>query len=232
MKGPATELIHAGETDLCAAVPLTTPIYATTTFVFDAAEEVLAYNEGRSQKYLYSRYSNPTIVSVEKKLAAIDRAEAALAFSSGMGATATILMALVKAGDEVVCSSAIYGGTLHLLTVCWPTSAFRPDSCRSRNWAVPTACSATHAPVGFESPINPTLRCVDITHAGACRARSALGARQRLQPINQQPLSWCRPDDAERDEILNGTAMSPAERWPVRKTSWNGSARCGGSSGR
>ena len=116
MKGPATELIHAGETDLCAAVPLTTPIYATTTFVFDAAEEVLAYNEGRSQKYLYSRYSNPTIVSVEKKLAAIDRAEAALAFSSGMGATATILMALVKAGDEIVCSSAIYGGTLHLLT--------------------------------------------------------------------------------------------------------------------
>src|SRR5438093_5882560 len=81
MKGPATELIHAGEADLCLAVPLTTPIYETTTFVFDAAQEVLAYNEGRSQKYLYSRYSNPTIVSVEKKLAAIDRAEAALAFS-------------------------------------------------------------------------------------------------------------------------------------------------------
>ena len=69
MKGPATELIHAGEADLCLAVPLTTPIYETTTFVFDAAQEVLAYNEGRSQKYLYSRYSNPTIVSVEKKLA-------------------------------------------------------------------------------------------------------------------------------------------------------------------
>jgi len=67
MKGPATELIHAGEADLCLAVPLTTPIYETTTFVFDAAQEVLAYNEGRSQKYLYSRYSNPTIVSVEKK---------------------------------------------------------------------------------------------------------------------------------------------------------------------
>ena len=55
MKGPATELIHAGEVDRIAAVPLTTPIYETTTFVFDNAEEVRAYNEGRSRKYLYSR---------------------------------------------------------------------------------------------------------------------------------------------------------------------------------
>ena len=64
MKGPATELIHAGETDLGIAVPLTTPIYETTTFVFENAAEVLAYNEGRSNKYLYSRYTNPTVVSL------------------------------------------------------------------------------------------------------------------------------------------------------------------------
>src|SRR5258707_6453518 len=115
MRGPATELIHAGEVDRIAAVPLTTPIYETTTFVFDNAEEVRAYNEGRSSKYLYSRYTNPTVVSVERKLAALDQAEAALTFSSGMGATATVLMAHLKAGDEVLCGAAIYGGTLHLL---------------------------------------------------------------------------------------------------------------------
>src|SRR6185436_5134799 len=77
--------------------------------------EVGAYNEGRSGKFLYSRYTNPTVVSVETKLAVLDRTEAALLFSSGMGATATILMALLKAGDEVLCAAAIYGGTLHLL---------------------------------------------------------------------------------------------------------------------
>src|SRR5207245_1501234 len=115
MKGPATELIHAGEVDRIPAVPLTTPIYETTTFVFDNADEVVAYNEGRSSKYLYSRYTNPTVVAAERKLAALDRAESALLFSSGQGATTTILMAYVKAGDEVVCSAAIYGGTLHLL---------------------------------------------------------------------------------------------------------------------
>src|SRR3989442_3083496 len=94
-RGPATELIHVGETDLGVAVPLTTPIYETTTFVFENAKEVVAYNEARSPKYLYSRYSNPTVVSVEHKVAALDHAESALVFSSGMAATATILMAHV-----------------------------------------------------------------------------------------------------------------------------------------
>ena len=74
MKGPATELIHAGETDRGVAVPLTTPIYETTTFVFDNAAEVVAFNEGRSEKYLYSRYGNPTVVSTERQIAAPESA--------------------------------------------------------------------------------------------------------------------------------------------------------------
>src|SRR3954463_3189837 len=100
--GVATRLIHAGEMDRAAVAPLTTPIYETTTFVFDNAAEVVAYNEGRSNKYLYSRYTNPTVVSAEQKLAALDRAESALLFSSGQGATTTILMSLAKGGDEIV----------------------------------------------------------------------------------------------------------------------------------
>src|SRR6267154_3626879 len=114
-RGPATELIHAGEVNRTAVAPLTTPIYETTTFVFDSAEEVLAYNEGRSSKHLYSRYTNPTVIAAERKLAALDRTEAALLFSSGQGATTTIMLAHLKAGDEIVCAAAIYGGTLHLI---------------------------------------------------------------------------------------------------------------------
>src|SRR5437763_13597270 len=115
MRGPATELIPAGGTDGGIAAPLTTPIYETTTFVFDSAQEVLDYNEGRSQKYLYSRYTNPTVISAERKLASLDHAEAALLFSSGQGATSTILLARLKASDEVVCGAASYGGSLRLL---------------------------------------------------------------------------------------------------------------------
>lgn len=193
MKGPATELIHAGRIDTSAAVPLTPPIYETTTFVFESAEEVVAYNEGRSSKFLYSRYANPTIVSVERQLAALDHAESALLFSSGMAATTTILMAHVKAGDEVVCSAAIYGGTLHLLNDLLRKCAIVPRFVSLEELTDPERLftGATRL-VWFESPINPTLRCVDIQRiADACRARGVLSVIDNTfaSPINQQPLA-------------------------------------------
>jgi cystathionine beta-lyase/cystathionine gamma-synthase len=193
MTGPATELIHAGESDRGIAVPLTTPIYETTTFVFDNAQEVVAYNEGRSAKYLYSRYTNPTVVTVERKLAALDRAEAALAFSSGQGATTTILLAHLSAGDEVVCSAAIYGGTLHLLQDVLARFGIAPRFVPLDELANPDKLfTARTRLVWFESPVNPTLRCVDIRRlAGACRARDVLSVIDNTfaSPINQQPLA-------------------------------------------
>ena len=193
MKGPATELIHAGEIDRGDAVPLTTPIYETTTFVFENAAEVVAYNEGRSKKYLYSRYTNPTIVSVEQKLAALDRAERALLFSSGQGATTTILLAHAKAGDEIVCSAAIYGGTLHLLEDLLSKFQINARFVSLDDLANPDRLfgPATRI-VWFESPINPTLRCVDVKRvADACRARGVLSIIDNTfaSPINQQPLA-------------------------------------------
>jgi cystathionine beta-lyase/cystathionine gamma-synthase len=193
MRGPATELIHAGETDRGVAVPLTTPIYETTTFVFDSAEEVLAYNEGRSSKYLYSRYTNPTVISAERKLAALDRAESALLFSSGQGATTTLLMTHVKAGDEVVCSAAIYGGTLHLLQDVLARFGVTPRFVSLDELAEPDRLFSDRTRiVWFESPINPTLRCVDVARiAAACRARGVLSVIDNTfaSPINQQPLA-------------------------------------------
>lgn len=193
MKGPATELIHAGEGDLGAPTPLTTPIYATTTFVFDNAAEVVAYNEGRSNKYLYSRYRNPTVVSAEQKLAVLEHAEAALTFSSGQGATSTLLLGLLKAGDEVVCSAAIYGGTLHLLNDLLTRFGITARFVSLEQLASPDGLFTDHTRlVWFESPINPTLRCVDIRQiADACRARHVLSAIDNTfaSPINQQPLA-------------------------------------------
>jgi cystathionine beta-lyase/cystathionine gamma-synthase len=190
---PATELIHAGKADLSAAVPLTTPIYETTTFVFESAKEVLDYNEGRSSKYLYSRYTNPTLVSVERQIAALDRAEAALLFASGQAATTTTVMAHVQAGDEVVCSAAIYGGTLHLLADLLARFGVAVRFVSLEELAAPERMLGPRTKlVWFESPINPTLRCVDITRiADACRARHVLSAIDNTfaSPINQQPLA-------------------------------------------
>src|SRR5688572_20537166 len=117
---PATKTIHLAEGVSDAAAPLTIPIYETTTFVFESADEVRQYNEGKSRKFLYSRYANPAVTAVERKLAALEEAEAALVFSSGQAATTTALLALVAGGDEIVCSAAIYGGTLHLISDLFP----------------------------------------------------------------------------------------------------------------
>src|SRR3569832_2109785 len=110
----ATKLIHAGEGINSGATPsLTTPIYETSTFVFDSVADVEKYQQGKLNGYLYSRYENPTVVAVEQKLAAVDGAEASFLFSSGMAAIATAFISLLQAGDEVICCSAIYGCTFH-----------------------------------------------------------------------------------------------------------------------
>src|SRR5215831_8509101 len=102
-----TKMVHGSSGVNRDADPLTTPIYETTTFLFENAAEVKAYNEGRSKKFLYSRYSNPTNAAVEQTIAALEGTESALLLSSGMAATATALLALLASGDEIVCSAAI-----------------------------------------------------------------------------------------------------------------------------
>jgi len=192
-RGFSTSIIHTGEGEIGHPVPLTTPIYETTTFIFESAAEVLAFNEGRSAKYLYSRYGNPTVVSAERKIAALDRAEAALVFSSGMAATATIVMGHVSAGDEVICGSAIYGGTLHLLNDFLVRFGITTRFVGLEEIGHPeTVFGPRTRLLWFESPINPTLRCVDIGRiAEACRAHGVISVMDNTfaSPINQQPLA-------------------------------------------
>jgi cystathionine beta-lyase/cystathionine gamma-synthase len=190
---PATQLIHVAEGINKDASPLTTPIYETTTFLFENAQEVLDYNEGRSKKFLYSRYENPTVLAVERRIAALEGAAGALVFSSGQAATTTALLGLLAAGDEVVCSAAIYGGTLHLIADILPKFGIKPRFVSIEELRQPdTICSASTKLVWFESPINPTLRCVDIAAVGtACRARGVTSVVDNTfaSPINQQPLA-------------------------------------------
>jgi cystathionine beta-lyase/cystathionine gamma-synthase len=191
---PATELIHRPEGSVReSAAPLTTPIYETTTFVFENAAQVKEYNEGRGSKFLYSRYTNPTVMEVETKIAALEGAESALVLSSGQAATVTALLALTSSGDEIVCSSAIYGGTLHLIGDLLPkfgiSSRFVSiDELREPDKLI----SSRTRLLWFESPINPTLRCVDVAKvAAACRSRNVVCAIDNTfaSPINQQPIA-------------------------------------------
>mgnify|MGYP002336240226 CR=1 FL=1 len=190
----ATKLIHAGEgVDTGATPSLTTPIYETSTFVFDSVADVIKYQEGRLNGYLYSRYENPTVVAVEQKVAAVDGAEAALLFSSGMAAIATALMTLLKSGDEILCCSAIYGGTFHIIEDLLPKLGIRRRFISIEQLAeVGAAIGPQTRIVWFESPINPTLRCVDVRAvAAACRQAGVVSAIDNTfaSAINQPVLS-------------------------------------------
>ena len=188
-----TDLVHGSDGVPGNPVPLTTPVFETTTYLFDSAAEVIAYNEGRSDKYLYSRYGNPTVVATEHALAALDQAEGALLFSSGMAAIATTLLGLLKAGDEVICAAAIYGGTLHLLHDLLSKVGI------TTRFASPQELASLESTIGdrtrlvwFETPTNPTLRCVDIRRVvEACRARGVQSVIDNTfaSPLNQQPLA-------------------------------------------
>jgi cystathionine beta-lyase/cystathionine gamma-synthase len=190
---PATDLIHVAEGINNDAAPLTTPIYETTTFLFENAKEVLDYNEGRSPKFLYSRYANPTVTAVEQRIAALEGAEAALVLSSGQAATTSALLTLLGSGDEIVCSSAVYGGTLHLIADLLAKFGIRARFVSIDELKQPeTLISPATKLVWFESPINPTLRCVDIASvAAACRARGVISIIDNTfaSPVNQQPIA-------------------------------------------
>ena len=146
------------------------------------------------------------MLAVEKTLAALEGAETALLLSSGMAATATALLALLKSGDEVVCSAAIYGGTLHLLADLFPRYGIKArfvslDELRQPERVI----GETTRLVWFESPINPTLRCVDIAAIAARlpRARRHLDHRQHVRQPDQSAAAGARRRSrhAERDEV-------------------------------
>lgn len=192
-KGLATRLIHTAEGAPPSALPLTTPVYETTTFVFDSTADLIAYIDGTAERYFYSRYENPSTVAIEAKLAEAEEAEAAMVFGSGMAAVAGTMLGLLSAGDEVLCSAAIYGGTFHLLQSFLPRFGITARLLDLDDLRDPTsAISARTRLVWFESPINPTLRCLDIARvAAACRAAGVLSAIDNTfaTPYNQQPLT-------------------------------------------
>ena len=229
----ATKLIHAGEgVDTGATPSLTTPIYETSTFVFDSVADVDKYQEGKLNGYLYSRYENPTVVAVEQKLAAVDGAEVSLLFSSGMAAISTALLTLLKSGDEILCCSAIYGGTFHIIEDLLPklgiTASLHLDR-RARRTSASVIGPKTKI-VWFESPINPTLRCVDVRAvAAACKKAGVLAAIDNTfaSPINQPVLSMgidlsmqsCTKYLNGHSDVTGGVLSgSPALMAPIAKT--------------
>lgn len=167
------------------------PVYNTTTFAFPSTAALLDVVEGRRAGALYTRYGlNPTTFALEETLAGIEDAEAALAFSSGMGAETALFAQYGREG--IVCLGDAYGGTLELLSDQLPLLGIRTTFLLGDELErLEDALRAGARLVFFETPTNPALELFDITAiAELAHRHGALVAVDSTfaSPVNQRPL--------------------------------------------
>jgi cystathionine beta-lyase/cystathionine gamma-synthase len=188
----ATKCVHAGEDRHGKAAPITTEIAQTSVFVLPSVEELRKINEGTSAAFMYTRYSNPTTESAEQKIAALEGADGCVVTSSGQAATLATILALCKAGDEIVSMLDLYGGTLALFEKVFSryglTIRFVPFQ-ELQN--IEKYFTGRTKLIFLETPTNPTLRCVDLEAlAKTAEKHSAYTVVDNTfaTPILQKPL--------------------------------------------
>jgi cystathionine beta-lyase/cystathionine gamma-synthase len=154
--GLSTTAIHGGETRPGPGMGVTAPLVQSVNYVQDA---------GTSEGLLYTRYGNtPNADRVQKRLALLEGAEAALVLSSGMGATACAMLALLRPGDHLISSSWIYGGTRKLFTeelIGMGIEVTFVNPLEPRAWR--KGLKKNTRVIFLESPVNPTCRVLELS---------------------------------------------------------------------
>ncbi|WP_246109898.1 trans-sulfuration enzyme family protein [Roseimaritima multifibrata] len=190
----STSSVHAGEQRQKPGDSITDPIFCASTFTFQSTADLLEYVEGRSEREEYGRYGNPNEKSVEGKLAALDGAESAIVYSSGMAAIVGLLMAKLNAGDEIVFFDQCYHRSRefcakHLarfgvVTRQVPTGDFA---------AMEAAINPATKMLVSESPTNPHLTTVDLEQfaaVGKAHEVETLIDATLATPYNIRPIEY------------------------------------------
>ncbi len=202
-----TQTMHRHVNSICAkevADPRTTtphilPLYATSSFSFESIDEGIDIFSQKKEGHVYGRYGNPTIEAVADKLAALETAgtdieAAALMFSSGQAAVATLMMARLKSGDKILTQGNLYGGTSELFAKVLEPFGVGTILCDLHDLALVEdhlKKDQNIKMVYFETPANPTLACVDISAlAGLAKEYGRLSTIDNTfaTPYLQQPI--------------------------------------------
>ena len=183
---PATQLVRGGMAR-SGFDETSEALYLTSGFVYPDAASAEAAFANKLQRFVYSRFANPTVANFEERLRLIEGAEAARATASGMAAVFAALMACVKGGDRVVASRALFGSCQYILGELLPrfgvTTTF-VDGEDLDQWRAALAPGA--ACVFFETPSNPGLSLVDIQ--AVCDLAHAAGATVVVDNVFASPL--------------------------------------------
>lgn len=158
-----TAVIHDGYDSKDHTGSLVTPIYQTSTFTFDTAEQGERRFAGEEDGYIYSRLGNPTVKVLEERIAVLEGGEAGLAFGSGMAAVSAVLISLTKAGDHIICSQGLYGCTFGLLQLMKNKYNINHDFCPMvTSEQLKALIRPETACIYIETPINPTMKILDL----------------------------------------------------------------------
>ncbi|PKD40661.1 O-succinylhomoserine sulfhydrylase [Methylomonas sp. EFPC1] len=169
------------------------PIFATSSYVFKSAEEAALRFTGKQPGNIYSRFTNPTVSAFQERLAYLEKGERCLAFASGMAAIMAVGMALLKAGDHVVCSRSVFGNTVLTFQNYFGKFGVETDFVSLTD---PAAWEAAIKPntrfLFLETPSNPLIEIADIRAiADIAHRHGALLVVDNVfcTPILQQPLT-------------------------------------------
>lgn len=200
ISGFSSLAIHAGHEQDPRYAHLT-PIYASSTYVFDTAEQGMRRFSGEEEGYIYSRWGNPTMAEAEEKIAAmesfgLDFEVKGILHASGMAAIATLLLANLKAGDKVLTHYSLYGGTQEILNRILPGTGVETivadlrDLTIAEDWLKKDPAIRM---VYLETPANPTIQCVDLEAlAGLAKKYGKISACDNTfaTPYLQQPFRY------------------------------------------
>jgi cystathionine beta-lyase/cystathionine gamma-synthase len=175
-QGLQTKAIHAGEKPDIATRASSPSIVMSSSFVTDADTPFSAENLQEQTKFFYTREGNPTVQQLEQKLAALEDAEACVAFSSGMAAISALMFHMLKPGDHVVMSDVAYVGAAELMKGLIPSLGIQVTRVNSTDLEALQAAILPHTRlVHIETPCNPIVRLSDIqaiaeiTHAAGAK---------------------------------------------------------------
>ncbi len=192
--GFATRAIHDGYDPSTSEGALVPPVYMTSTFTFETAEQGAAMFSGEEQGHFYSRISNPTLSLLELRMASLEGAEAAMATASGMGAITSTLWTLLEQGDEILVDKTLYGCTFsffqHGLTK-FGVSIKHVDMRRPEN--VREAINEKTKVIYFETPANPNMRLVEIGAVAQIAKENDIITvvdNTYATPYLTRPISW------------------------------------------
>ncbi|MHA6250609.1 methionine gamma-lyase [Oceanobacillus sp. CAU 1775] len=158
-----TAVIHEGYEPKEMLGSLAVPLFQTSTYVFDSAEQGEKRFSGEEDGYIYSRLGNPTVRVLEERIAALENGERGLAFGSGMAAISAILIAMTKANDHILCSSGLYGCTYGLLMMMKDKYNITSDfSMLDSEEEIRARIKPETKVIYVETPINPTMKLIDL----------------------------------------------------------------------